>query len=63
MTTNQYIQGVKQNRWPSFPGRLWQRNYYEHIIRSEGELNHYRRYIADNPADWQTDKENPNVTS
>ena len=63
MTTNQYIQGVKQNRWPPFPGRLWQRNYYEHIIRSEGELNHYRRYIADNPADWQTDKENPQVRS
>jgi len=63
MTTNQYIRGVKRNGWPSFPGRLWQRNYYEHIIRSESELNHYRRYITDNPADWQTDRENPNVTS
>ncbi len=46
------------------PGRkLWQRNYYEHIIRSEEELNHIRQYIVDNPANWRTDKENPNVTA
>jgi len=62
MTTDQYIHSVKQNGWPSFPGRLWQRNYYEHIIRDEDKLNHFRRYIADNPANWQTDEENPNVT-
>jgi len=61
MTTNQYIHGVKQNGWPPFPGRLWQRNYYDHIIRNENELNHFRRYIADNPANWQIDKENPNA--
>jgi len=49
MTSNQYIKGVKQNAWPPFPGRLWQRNYYEHIIRNEEELNQIRQYIADNP--------------
>lgn len=63
MTTNQYIQGVKQNAWPAFPGRLWQRNYYEHIIRNETELNRFRHYIADNPANWQTDEENQNVNA
>ena len=63
MTTNQYIRGVKQNGWPPFPGRLWQRNYYEHIIRNEDELNHFRQYITDNPSNWQTDEENPDVTS
>ena len=42
---------------------LWQRNYYEHIIRSEDELNHFRQYINDNPANWQTDRENPNANS
>ena len=63
MTTNQYIRGVKQNRWPAFAGRLWQRNYYEHIIRNEEELNHIRQYIADNPLNWRTDEENPDVTS
>ena len=58
MTTNEYIRGVKQNGWPPFLGRLWQRNYYEHIIRNEDELNRFRRYIADNPSNWQTDEEN-----
>ncbi|MHC4119974.1 MAG: transposase [Planctomycetota bacterium] len=61
MTTNGYIRGVKQDGWPPFPGRLWQRNYYEHIIRNENELNHYRAYIADNPANWRTDEENPDL--
>jgi len=41
--------------------KLWQRNYYEHIIRNEEELNRIRQYIADNPANWQTDEENPDV--
>ena len=63
MTTNKYICRVKQNGWPPFPGRLWQRNYYEHIIRNEKELNHIRQYIAENPVNWRTDEENPNVTA
>ena len=63
MTTNKYICRVKQNGWPPFPGRLWQRNYYEHIIRNEKDLNHIRQYIAENPINWQTDEENPNVTA
>jgi REP element-mobilizing transposase RayT len=41
--------------------KLWQRNYYEHIIRNEEELNRIRQYIADNPANWQTDEENPDM--
>ena len=32
---------------------IWQRNYYEHIIRSEAALDRIRRYIADNPARWK----------
>ncbi len=63
MTTNQYIRGVKQNGWPAFAGKLWQRNYYEHIIRNEEELNHVRQYIAENPLNWRTDEENPDVTA
>ncbi len=38
---------------------LWQRNYYERIIRDDGELTNIREYIADNPAKWAEDKENP----
>jgi len=44
------------------PGRkLWQRNYYEHIIRNEEELYNIRRYITDNPVNWRKDEENPNL--
>jgi REP element-mobilizing transposase RayT len=38
---------------------LWQRNYYEHIVRSENELARIREYIANNPAQWALDRENP----
>ena len=39
--------------------KLWQRNYYEHIIRNEDELNKIREYIQNNPLKWDLDKENP----
>lgn len=59
MTTNEYIRGVKQSGWVPFPGRLWQRNYYEHIVRNENEMSRIREYIKNNPARWATDKDNP----
>jgi REP element-mobilizing transposase RayT len=61
MTTNEYIHGVKTSGWPSFRGRLRQRNYYEHIIRNEDELNRVCKYIANNPAQWNLDRENPSA--
>lgn len=39
---------------------VWQRNYYEHVIRNEDDLNEIREYIANNPLKWDLDKENPN---
>ena len=59
ITTVGYIRGVKQFGWPPFAGRLWQRNYYEHIIRDEREWHRIRRYIAANPTRWPRDRENP----
>ncbi len=38
---------------------VWQRNYYEHVIRSDEELNRIRQYIIDNPIHWEQDPENP----
>jgi putative transposase len=38
---------------------VWQQNYYEHIIRSDDELNNIRGYILDNPLNWPEDDENP----
>jgi len=42
---------------PGYP--LWQRNYYEHIVRNEDQLQRIRSYIALNPARWSEDTENP----
>lgn len=38
---------------------LWQRNYYEHIIRNEEEMNRIREYIIENPMRWGEDENNP----
>jgi putative transposase len=38
---------------------VWQRNYYEHIIRTEDELTSLREYIINNPEQWSFDNENP----
>ena len=59
MTTNEYIRGVKTLGWAPFPGKLWQRNYYERIIRDENAHHRIRHYIANNPAQWNTDNEKP----
>jgi putative transposase len=39
--------------------KLWQRNYYEHIVRNEREMENIWNYIETNPAMWATDDENP----
>ena len=58
MTTKQYVDGVKMCCWPSFHRRLWQRNYYEHIICNEASIERIRIYIQDNPRHWMFDREN-----
>ena len=62
MTTKRYADGVRQAAWAAFAGRLWQRNYYEHVIRDGRELDRVRRYIDENPCHWDCDRENPQFT-
>ena len=59
LTTVEYTRGVKTMKWTPFHRRLWQRNYYEHIIRNDDSLNHIRQYIINNPGQWAFDRENP----
>jgi len=61
MTTNEYIRGINTHGWERFNGKLWQRNYYEHIIRDDKELQAIREYIIYNPLKWDEDKENPEM--
>jgi putative transposase len=41
---------------------LWQRNYYEHIVRKGEDLRKIQQYILENPINWALDKENPNCS-
>jgi len=47
---------TKQLKTLGFSGKLWQRNYYEHIIRTPESYEHIAEYIEDNPANWKKDK-------
>jgi len=48
------------NQLRSTPGAVvWQRNYYEHVIRNEADWHHIRNYIQANPVRWLEDRENP----
>lgn len=62
MTTNDYIRGVRQSGWIPFSKKLWQRSFYEHVIRDEASLNRVREYIVNNPVRWELDRENPRRT-
>lgn len=42
---------------------VWQRNYYEHVIRNERDMQSKWNYIESNPANWENDDENPNQRS
>jgi REP element-mobilizing transposase RayT len=63
VTTKRYADSMKKSGGSLFLGRLWQRNYFEHVIRNEPSLNHIRQYILDNPARWAADRENPAVVT
>lgn len=54
-TTNRYIRGIKMGLLPPFDRHLWQRDYYETIMRDEGWLDQRRAYIEANPANWRED--------
>ena len=54
ITTNRYIKEIKRK----FQKRIWQRNYYEHIIRNEKEYLKIYEYIDNNPLKWEEDKYN-----
>ena len=56
MTTNEYIQKVKLGKFSSFEKRIWQRNYYEHIIRNDISLKRIKYYIKNNPRNWILDE-------
>lgn len=59
ITTKNYVQNIELLNWKPFERSLWQRNYYEHIIRDNNELCKIQEYILNNPLKWDSDEENP----
>ncbi len=54
-TSTKYV-----NQLRGTPGeRLWQRNYYEHVVRNDADLLRIREYIDNNPAQWELDSLHP----
>jgi len=58
ITTKKYIDGVNNNQFPRFDKQIWQRSFYDHIIRNENSLFKIRQYIRDNPQNWDKDRNN-----
>jgi REP element-mobilizing transposase RayT len=56
----QSVAAKRINALRQTPGiQVWQRDYYEHVIRSESDLHRIREYINRNPLHWALDEENP----
>lgn len=56
IVTVEYIRGVKNCGWQRFDKKLWQRNYWEHIIRNEQAYQNISNYIINNPKNWDKDR-------
>jgi len=56
MSTNEYFRGVNAGKWERVRGKLWQRNYWEHVVRSYESLYHLDLYIRCNTVNWVKDK-------
>jgi putative transposase len=58
VVATEWLTWLKENA-PHRLGRVWQRNYYEHVVRDEDELARIREYVHLNAVQWQLDRENP----
>ncbi len=52
MSTNEYIRAVKDGFLPRFQGKIWQKSYYDHVIRNQTDYNEIWEYIRNNPDKW-----------
>jgi len=62
MTTNEYAHNVKTMGWLPFGKKLWQRNYYERVVRDDAECARIEKYIRDNPVAWKYSKPVPHYS-
>jgi REP element-mobilizing transposase RayT len=53
------LSAVQANRVLQTNGPLWQRGYYDHVVRGDADMDRIRLYILNNPACWGQDPDNP----
>lgn len=56
ITTKLYIDGVNSGVYPPFENKIWQKSFYDHIIRDEKGYLEVWQYIDENPLKWQQDE-------
>lgn len=59
-TTNEYIRGVKSGIYPPYNKKIWQRSFYDHIIRNSSDMTETVKYIYDNPLKWYAEHKEEN---
>ena len=59
LTTHRYMANVKDGEWKPFERKLWQRSFYDRVIRDDDDLGRVREYIRNNPLKWALDEYNP----
>ena len=59
ITTYRYGVGVKEHGWPRYHDKLWQRSFYDHVIRNQRAFEYIMRYVYENPIRWTADHLNP----
>ena len=59
IATHAYVRGVHKQGWKKFDQNLWQRSFYDHVIRNQKDLLRIQEYILNNPLQWAMDNENP----
>ena len=55
-STVAYVNLVKDGKLPPFDKKIWQRSYYDHVIRNEQDYLEIWQYIDDNPRKWVLDE-------
>ncbi|MEE0840723.1 MAG: transposase [Acutalibacteraceae bacterium] len=55
-STGEYIKLVKNGKLPPFDKQIWQRSFYDHVIRNQKDYDEIYKYIQDNPVKWEMDK-------
>ena len=55
-STVEYIRLVKAGKAAAFAGKVWQRSYYDHVVRNDRDYQEIWRYIDENPLKWKLDR-------